>query len=82
MNNSEETYIKSINRIVVLGKTKIKGLHPYTFKCGEWATITNILETTPLGLPKRHTFTVVYDDGTFDSIPLSDVAKGMYEVEV
>lgn len=51
-----------------LAPTHIKGVHPHTFKCGEWGEIIHIVERWG-----RPCFKVRYSDGQRDSIPLCDL---------
>jgi len=60
--------------------SKIRWIHPYGFRAGEWATITGVFTAHPNGLEPRLCYHVVYKDGFQDSIPISD--KANYELEV
>jgi len=55
----------------------IKGVHPYAFKCGEWAEIVG-KRMLDLSVGEREVYDVKYKDGTKDTIPLSDL--GNYEI--
>lgn len=51
-----------------LTPTRIRGAHPYTYRCGQWAEIIRI-ET----LGERPCFKCRYEDGVCDFIPLCDL---------
>ncbi len=51
---------------------KIRGIHPYTFMVGEWASVIGVAIVTPDGLPARPVFVVMYPGGQIDYIAISD----------
>lgn len=51
---------------------KIRGTHPYTFRCGEWANIIAVKIGTPGALESRPCFIIEFEDGEIDSIPVYD----------
>ena len=51
---------------------KIRGVHRYSFRSGEWALITGVKIVTPKGLEPRAAFECMYEDGFVDHIPISD----------
>jgi hypothetical protein len=66
---------------ITLGSTKVKGLHPYTFKAGEWGTVIGVVQETPQDLPTRDCLRVRYEDGIVDIVPISDISEGIYELQ-
>ena len=56
----------------------IRWTHSFGFRAGEWATIIGVSMAEPDGLEPRLCYSVMYQDGTYDSIPVSD--SDNYEV--
>lgn len=56
-------------------KARIKGVHPYCFRAGEWADIIAVRMATPIGLEERLVFILQFDNGEIDSMPVSDIDK-------
>lgn len=50
----------------------IRWTHSFGFRAGEWATIIGVSMAEPDGLEPRLCYSVMYQDGTHDSIPVSD----------
>ena len=50
----------------------IRWTHSFGFRAGEWATIIGVSMAEPDGLEPRLCYSVMYQDGTYDSIPVSD----------
>lgn len=59
---------------------RIKGTHHYSFRPGEWAVITGVVNVTPEGLSQRPAFECEYEDGCVDYIAISE--KAHYEIGV
>jgi len=51
---------------------KIRGIHPYSFRTGEWATIIGALLCTPVGLEPRMCYKCLYPDGVIDYVPVDE----------
>lgn len=58
---------------------RIRGIHHYSFRSGEWAEIIGVRVDTPEGLDARPAFLCRYEDGAFDHIPIIDSYN--YEIE-
>lgn len=56
----------------------IRWTHSFGFRAGEWADIIGVSMAEPDGLEPRLCYSVLYQDGTYDSIPVSD--SDNYEV--
>lgn len=56
----------------------IRWTHSFGFRAGEWATIIGVSMAEPVGCEPRLCYSVMYQDGTYDSIPVSDSEN--YEV--
>lgn len=50
----------------------IRWTHSFGFRAGEWANIIGVSMAEPDGLEPRLCYSVMYQDGTYDSIPVSD----------
>ena len=57
----------------------IRWTHSFGFRAGEWASIIGVSMAEPDGLEARLCYSVMYQDGTYDSIPVSD--SDNYEVK-
>ncbi len=57
----------------------IRWVHPFGFRSGQWADITGVSMAKPNDLEPRLCFTVKYEDGVIDSIPISDTLN--YELK-
>lgn len=56
----------------------IRWTHSFGFRAGEWASIIGVSMAEPVGCEPRLCYSVMYQDGTHDSIPVSD--SDNYEV--
>jgi predicted AlkP superfamily phosphohydrolase/phosphomutase len=70
----EDFTISILGSSITLGSSKIKSDNPNAFKSGEWAYIIGVSQEEPEGL----CVVVSYKDGVRDTIPFSDIAKGVY----
>ena len=57
----------------------IRWTNSFGFRAGEWAAIIGVNMAEPEGLEPRLCYSVLYRDGTYDSIPVSD--SNNYEVK-
>ena len=62
-----------IRRVPLIGM-QIRGVHPYCFRSGEWASIVGIVHVTPddEGLPERLCWNIGFDDGVYDHWPMCE----------
>lgn len=60
---------------MITKKARIKGVHPYCFRAGEWADIIAVRMATPDGLEERLVFVLQFDNGEVDSMPVEDIAN-------
>tara|TARA_R110000744_G_scaffold118299_1_gene220981 strand:+ start:69 stop:710 length:642 start_codon:yes stop_codon:yes gene_type:complete len=56
-----------------LTPTHIRGTHPYTYRCGEWAEIKRIVDADFGGTVPRLCFECDFGDGVVDYTPLCDL---------
>jgi hypothetical protein len=56
----------------------IRGVHPYSFRSGEWASIVGVEVLAPVELKPRVVYCCEYSDGFVDYISVSDSAN--YEI--
>lgn len=64
---------------------RIRGMHRYHFRTGEWAKLIGVEIATPDGpvsLPERAVFVLEFDDGKIDYIPISDLEHCEIEANV
>ena len=54
------------------------GAHRRSFRQGEAALIIGVKLIQPPNLIERPCYEILFDDGTFDFIPISDVNNGSY----
>ena len=57
----------------------IRWTHSLGFKAGEWATIIGVTMSEPKDCEPRLCYSVMYKDGTYDGIPVSD--SDNYEIK-
>lgn len=57
----------------------IRGIHPYSFRSGEWAVITDMVIVTSVSGTKRLNYMVMFDDGKVDYWPVCDESN--YEIK-
>ena len=57
----------------------IRWTNSFGFRAGEWAMIIGVSMAEPENLEPRLCYSVLYQDGTYDSIPVSD--SDNYEVK-
>lgn len=66
-------------------KPLIRGIHPYSFRSGEWAVIADMVLVTSVNGTKRLNYMVMFDDGKVDYWPVCDDSnyeiKAAYEVD-
>lgn len=60
-------------------KPLIRGIHPYSFRSGEWAIITDMVMVTDVNVAKRLNYMVMFDDGKVDYWPVCDNSN--YEIK-
>ena len=60
-------------------KPLIRGIHPYSFRSGEWAVITDMVIVTSVCGTKRLNYMVMFDDGKVDYWPVCDESN--YEIK-
>lgn len=60
-------------------KPLIRGIHPYSFRSGEWAVITDMVIVTGVSGTKRLNYMVMFDDGKVDYWPVCDESN--YEIK-
>lgn len=60
-------------------KPLIRGIHPYSFRSGEWAVITDMVIVTSVSGTKRLNYMVMFDDGKVDYWPVCDESN--YEIK-
>lgn len=64
---------------------RIRGVHPYVFRSGEWATVVGVAKCCSESFPDgRQCYKVRFDDGVIDYWLISEISKDYetkYEVE-
>lgn len=66
-------------RRLFIEKPLIRGIHPYSFRSGEWAIITDMVMVTDVNAAKRLNYMVMFDDGRVDYWPVCD--NSSYEIK-
>nr|WP_317199783.1 hypothetical protein [uncultured Psychrobacter sp.] len=66
-------------RRLFIEKPLIRGTHPYSFRSGEWAVITDMVIVTSVSGTKRLNYMVMFDDGKVDYWPVCDESN--YEIK-
>ena len=64
---------------------RIRGVHPYSFRSGEWATVVGVAKCSDNRFPEgRQCYKVRFDDGVIDYWLISEISKSYetkYEVD-